>query len=114
MGRLWNHQRKAEGFLLGAVVFCCCNAIAVRCAASPLSRGEPAGLPRHPHPRVSVESDTAPRHRGWNEKELPTTFGMPVAVGNKLYVNFSRDEGYARLMEVIWRIKFGPRACLHL
>lgn len=82
MGIEWTrkiYRRKQEGLLLSAMVWCWCNVGAVQ-GRAPAQSSVTGG--------------------GWEEKHLPATFGSPVAVGDKMYVNFSRGDGRERLMEV--------------
>ena len=83
----WTYHRKQEGLLLGAMLWCWCNAGAVQGRA----------------PAPSSVTRREPEHGaggGWEGRHLPATFGSPVAVGDKMYVNFSRGDGHERLVEV--------------
>ena len=66
------------------------------CAAATASRSASAAKAV----AVPVIGD-AERDSGFSELKTPRTFGLPVAVGNKLYLNFSRGDGHQRLMEVM-------------
>jgi len=88
------HGRSTARLLTSAMVWCCCAAGAVRGIAPAAPSGSRGDLVRERQPAG-----------GCIERQLPPSFGQPVAVGSKLYVNFSRGDGHQRLMEVTQRAR---------
>jgi len=96
--------------LLFAVVFVCSAASTTGSAASavPLSSATPFLGDLTPEWTKASKRDTVEGASSLADRVLPLDFGLPVAIGDKLYLNFSRGDGEQRLMEVCARIRDLP------